>query len=124
MDKLPDIFPFQRRLDELDAQMADPSFYNNPRKAAEVSREQQKTQDVNAMDINLGHVLVLVPENASPIALAERQARAQSAADKIRAGADFAAVASEFSDGAEARNAGGLLGLRAGAQQHGEGEGR
>ena len=79
-------------------------------------REQQKTQDVNAMDINLGHVLVLVPENASPIALAERQARAQSAADKIRAGADFAAVASEFSDGAEARNAGGLLGLRPATQ--------
>ncbi|MFT3782488.1 MAG: peptide chain release factor 1 [Nibricoccus sp.] len=42
MDKLPDITPFQRRLDELDAQMADPSFYSNPRKAAEVSREQQK----------------------------------------------------------------------------------
>jgi peptide chain release factor 1 len=48
MDKLPDIFPFQRRLDELDAQMADPSFYNNPRKAAEVSREQQKTQQLVA----------------------------------------------------------------------------
>ena len=48
MDKLPDIFPFQRRLDELDAQMADPSFYNNPRKAAEVSREQQKLQQLVA----------------------------------------------------------------------------
>ena len=42
MDELPDIAPFQRRLDELDAQMADPSFYANPRRAAEVSREQQK----------------------------------------------------------------------------------
>jgi peptide chain release factor 1 len=42
MDQLPDITPFQRRLDELDAQMADPSFYSNPRKAADVSREQQK----------------------------------------------------------------------------------
>ena len=48
MDKLPDIFPFQRRLDELDAQMADPGFYNNPRKAAEVSREQQKVQQLVA----------------------------------------------------------------------------
>jgi peptide chain release factor 1 len=38
---LPDIVPFQRRLDELDAQMAAPSFYANPRKATEVSREQQ-----------------------------------------------------------------------------------
>ncbi len=41
MDKLPDIAPFQRRLDELDAQMAEPSFYANPRKATEISREQQ-----------------------------------------------------------------------------------
>ena len=42
MDALPDISPFQRRLDELDAQMAEPSFYSNQRRAAEVTREQQK----------------------------------------------------------------------------------
>ena len=41
MDILPDIFSFQRRLDELNAQMAEPSFYANARKATEVSREQQ-----------------------------------------------------------------------------------
>ena len=44
MDVLPDIAPFQRRLDELDAQMAEPAFYNNSRRAAEISREQQKIQ--------------------------------------------------------------------------------
>jgi peptide chain release factor 1 len=42
MDALPDISPFQRRLEEFDAQMAEPSFYNNPRRAADVTREQQK----------------------------------------------------------------------------------
>jgi len=42
MDTLPDIAPFQQRLDELNAQMAAPSFYANPRRAAEVTREQQK----------------------------------------------------------------------------------
>jgi peptide chain release factor 1 len=42
MDILPDIAPFQRRLEELDARMAEPSFYANPRAAAEVTREQQK----------------------------------------------------------------------------------
>src|SRR5580658_8795736 len=42
MDALPEISPFQRRLEELDAQMAEPSFYANPRRAAEVTREQQK----------------------------------------------------------------------------------
>jgi peptide chain release factor 1 len=41
MEQLPDITPFQRRLDELDAQMAEPSFYANPRKAADITREQQ-----------------------------------------------------------------------------------
>jgi peptide chain release factor 1 len=48
MDQLPDIAPFQRRLDELDAQMADPLFYSHPRKAAEVSREQTKLQQLVA----------------------------------------------------------------------------
>ncbi len=42
MDALPDIALFQHRLEELDAQMAEPSFYANPRRAAEISREQQK----------------------------------------------------------------------------------
>jgi peptide chain release factor 1 len=48
MQKLPDIAPFQQRLDELDAQMADPSFYSSPRKAAEVSREQQRVAQLVA----------------------------------------------------------------------------
>ena len=42
MEELPDIGPFQRRLDELGAQMAEPSFYANPRRAADVTREHQK----------------------------------------------------------------------------------
>lgn len=46
MDELPDIVPFQRRLDELDAQMAEPALYANPRRAAEISREQQKLRQL------------------------------------------------------------------------------
>jgi peptide chain release factor 1 len=46
MDQLPDIVSFRRRLDELDAQMADPSFYTNPRKAADVTREQQGLREL------------------------------------------------------------------------------
>ncbi|HEY1848039.1 MAG TPA: peptide chain release factor 1 [Opitutaceae bacterium] len=42
METLPDVAPFERRLEELDARMAEPSFYANPRAAAEVTREQQK----------------------------------------------------------------------------------
>ena len=48
MDELPDLAPFQRRLDELGAQMADPSFYANPRRAADITREHQKLTELIA----------------------------------------------------------------------------
>ena len=48
MEELPDILPFRRRLDELSAQMAEPSFYANPRRAAEVTREQQRLSQLVA----------------------------------------------------------------------------
>ena len=69
MDQLPDIAPFQRRLDELDAQMAEPSFYTQPRKAAEISREQQKMQQLVA-DYRA------FEKTGREIAEAQRQARA------------------------------------------------
>jgi len=46
MTQLPDIAPFQRRKDELDARMADPSFYSNPRQAADVTREHQRVSSL------------------------------------------------------------------------------
>ncbi|PAW68538.1 MAG: peptide chain release factor 1 [Opitutia bacterium Tous-C1TDCM] len=48
MDELPDLAPFVRRLDELAAQMAEPSFYGNPRRAADVTREHQKLTQLAA----------------------------------------------------------------------------
>ncbi|MBT5901171.1 MAG: peptide chain release factor 1, partial [Opitutaceae bacterium] len=42
MNDLPDITPFRIRLDELDAQMADPNLFADPQKAATVSRDQQR----------------------------------------------------------------------------------
>ena len=42
----PDITPFQRRSDELDAQMRSPTFYANARVAAEVTREHQRIGDL------------------------------------------------------------------------------
>lgn len=74
-------------------------------------REQPSTTDLAQLELNLGHVLVSVPEGASPAQVAERQARAQAVADKVRSGGDFAALAREFSDAQDAR-AGGLMGLR------------
>jgi peptide chain release factor 1 len=56
MDELPDLAPFQRRFDELGAHMAEPSFYANPRRAAEVTREHQKLSQLIA-DHHLFHRL-------------------------------------------------------------------
>lgn len=46
MKGLPDIFPIRQRFEELDAQMASPDFFSDQRKAASVSREHQKLQEV------------------------------------------------------------------------------
>ncbi|HSV53530.1 MAG TPA: peptidylprolyl isomerase, partial [Burkholderiaceae bacterium] len=81
---------------------------------AEVSqfmREQQESTNVGALEINLGHVLVAVPEGANAAQISALQARAQRVAERARAGADFAALAQEFSDAPE-RAGGGRLGLR------------
>jgi peptide chain release factor 1 len=48
MEELPDLLPFQRRLDELGAQMEEPSFYANSRRAADVTREHQKLTELVA----------------------------------------------------------------------------
>ncbi|GKT26635.1 peptidylprolyl isomerase [Acidovorax sp. SUPP3334] len=74
-------------------------------------QEQKSTADASKVELNLGHILVLVPENASPDVVEQRRLRAQQAADKVRAGDDFGQVARDFSDAAEAAT-GGLLGLR------------
>ena len=75
------------------------------------SLREQGVADQAQVDLNLGHILVAVPEGATPAQVAARQARAQAAADKARAGGDFAALVREFSDAADA-GAGGLMGLR------------
>ena len=72
--------------------------------------QEQAQQDPSQRQLNLGHVLVRVPEDASPAVVAERQARAQQAADRLRAGIDLATVARELSDAAEGAR-GGELGL-------------
>ena len=74
-------------------------------------REQSVGVALSELQLNLAHVLVLVPEGATEAQVNERQARAQQVADRARAGGDFAALAREFSDAAEKVN-GGEFGLR------------
>lgn len=72
---------------------------------------EQNSGDLGKLELNLAHVLILVPEDASPARVAELQARAQMVADRARAGGDFAALAREFSGAAERAN-GGAFGWR------------
>ncbi len=74
-------------------------------------REQQPTQAVAGLEINLGNILVEVPEGASAAVLSEREQRARTVAERARSGADFGALAREFSDAPEAAQ-GGQMGLR------------
>lgn len=74
-------------------------------------REQNDNTALSELQLNLAHVLVLVPEGASEAQRLELQARAQQVADRARAGGDFAALAREFSDAPEKVN-GGEFGLR------------
>lgn len=62
-------------------------------------------------DIDLGHVLIAVPENAKDTEVAALQAKAQTALANLKRGDDLARVAKEFSNGAE-RDKGGLMGVR------------
>lgn len=80
----------------------------------DVERFLQQKQDNPGSDlqVHLAQVLVAVPEKVEPQQLATLMSKAQMVAEKARAGADFAALAREYSDAPD-RTAGGSLGLRA-----------
>ncbi len=59
-------------------------------------------------EFNIAHILVSVPESASPEQIEVRLKRAQEAAARAKSGADFAQVAVSFSDAADALAGGGM----------------
>ena len=75
-----------------------------------VRQRQAASIEINP-DMALGHILVAVPEKASPADIAALQTKAQTALEQLKRGDDLARVAKEFSSGAE-RDSGGLMGLR------------
>lgn len=62
-------------------------------------------------EYNISHILVTVPENATPEQLQARRARTEQALAQLKAGTDFRQVAAAFSDAPEALQ-GGLIGWR------------
>jgi peptidyl-prolyl cis-trans isomerase SurA len=66
-------------------------------------------------EYNLAHILVRVPEQASPEQIRARLARAEEAVAMIRKGSEFGQVSATFSDAPEALQ-GGMLGWREAAR--------
>lgn len=73
--------------------------------------DERMAQAAGGTQLNIAQILVAVPEGASAEVLAQRQARAEQALARLRAGEDFAKLARELSEDAN-REAGGELGLR------------
>jgi peptidyl-prolyl cis-trans isomerase SurA len=74
-------------------------------------RERQAANSGTNPDIDLGHILITVPEKASASEVAALQNKAQAALTRVKRGEDFGIVAKEVSESAE-RDKGGLMGLR------------
>ena len=68
-------------------------------------------QDGKVEEFNLSHILIRVPEQASPEQLRERRARAEQALAQIKGGADFRQFAAGFSEAPDAVQ-GGAMGWR------------
>jgi peptidyl-prolyl cis-trans isomerase SurA len=75
-------------------------------------QEMQTTRAEGAVQFNIAHILVRVPENASPEQVEARRQRAMEAAAKARGGADFRELAVAYSDAPDALQ-GGAMGWRA-----------
>jgi len=70
-----------------------------------------KSQDGKTEEFDLSHILVRVPEQASPEQLRDRRARAEQALAQIKGGTDFRQVAASFSDAPDSVQ-GGAMGWR------------
>jgi len=75
----------------------------------------QRSRAASETEYRLQHILVLVPDQATPQQIAAKQKRAEEAAARLAGGADFAQVAASYSEAADALS-GGNLGWRASAR--------
>jgi len=74
--------------------------------------EEHKPGGAEAVEYNVAHILLRLPEQASPERIGQARARAEKARDEARAGGDFARLAASYSDAGDALQ-GGQMGWRA-----------
>jgi peptidyl-prolyl cis-trans isomerase SurA len=74
-----------------------------------------KAQSGGEAEYRIAHILVLVPEQATPDQIEARRRRAEEALRNVKTGGDFSQVAATFSDASDALQ-GGNLGWRSGAR--------
>jgi len=73
--------------------------------------QEQSEREGVGIEYSIAHILVRVPERASPEQLDARRTRAEEAIKRLREGTDFAQVAAAYSDAPDALQ-GGLMGWR------------
>ena len=73
--------------------------------------DEQKTGGPERVEYNVAHILVRLPEQASPERIAQARSRAEKARDEARSGADFGRLAASYSDAGDALQ-GGQMGWR------------
>jgi peptidyl-prolyl cis-trans isomerase SurA len=71
----------------------------------------EKAAAADRVEVDIAQILVRIPENASPEQIAARKARADEVARQLRTGADFAKMATSYSDSPDALQ-GGAVGWR------------
>jgi peptidyl-prolyl cis-trans isomerase SurA len=77
-----------------------------------LAQQEAAAKDPNNIELNLGHILVGVPERATDAQVAQAQAKAQRALERARAGEDFAKLGQEYADGREVGATGTPVGAR------------
>lgn len=75
-------------------------------------QEQNQASQSGPAEINLGMILVAVPENASEAQVRAAEAQAQDIAQRARRGEDFGQLARAFSQASDRGANGGVMGLR------------
>lgn len=77
-----------------------------------LAEQLQRQAARNPADLNLGMILIAVPENASDEQVARLSERARSVAQRARQGDDFSALVAAFSEAPDRSSNGGIMGLR------------